>query len=101
MPDFTSKNFQDSGIWIPLDGEIQSKQKVASSKFILETRFEDKKNYEYKIWCKVFFAYCQKIDTSPEFFTVLLFTRKVSTVIDIEGGWALSRSQNAKTSNIW
>ena len=32
-----------------------------------------------------FFAYCQKIVT-PEFFTVLFFTRKVSTVIVIEGG---------------
>ena len=47
-----------------------------------------------------FFAYCQKIDT-PEFFTVLFFTRKDSTVNVIEGGWALSRLQNAETSNIW
>ena len=28
------------------------------------------------------------------------FTRKVRTVNVIEGGWALSRLQNAKTSNI-
>ena len=47
-----------------------------------------------------FFRVLSKIDT-PEFFIVLFFTRKVSTVIVIEGGWALSRLQNAKTSNIW
>ena len=32
-----------------------------------------------------FFTYCQKMDTR-EFFIVLFFTRKVSTVIAIEGG---------------
>ena len=67
----------------------------------LETfRFEGKNDYEHEIWFKVFFVYCQKIDT-PEFFIALFFTRKVSTVIVIEEGWALSRLQNGKTSNIW
>ena len=50
----------------------------------LETfRLEDENDYEYEIWLK-FFAYCQKIDT-PEFFIVLSFARKVSTVIVIDG----------------
>ena len=37
---------------------------------------------------------------SPESFNSLFFTRKVSIVIFSEGGYALSRSQNDKTSNI-
>ena len=72
-----------------------------TSRLLIETfRFEGKNDYEYEIWFKVFFVYCQKIDT-PEFLIVPFFTRKFSTVIVIEGGWALSRLQNAKTSNIW
>ena len=43
----------------------------------------------------------EKLIETPKFFIELFFTRKVSTVIDIEGGWALSQLQNAKTSNIW
>ena len=46
-----------------------------------------------------FFAYFQNID-SPEFFILPFFTRKVSIVIFSEGGYALSRSQNVKISNI-
>ena len=38
-------------------------------------RLKDENDYEYEIWFKVFFAYCQKIDT-PEFFIVLFFHRK-------------------------
>ena len=50
IPDCTSKNFPDSGIRIPLHREIQSKQKVTSSKLMLETfRFEDENHYEYEI----------------------------------------------------
>ena len=67
---------------------------------IMTFRFKDENDYEEEIWFKVFFAYYQKID-SPEFFIVLFFTRKVCTVIVIEGGWAFSRLQNTKTSNIW
>ena len=51
--------------WRPLD----SRTRMSTS-----TRFDLK-----------FFAYCQKIDTQ-EFFIVLSFARKVSTVIVIEGG---------------
>ena len=58
------------------------------------------RDYEYEILFKVFCAYCKTIDTS-KFFIVLFFSRNVTTVIFIEGGWALSSLQNAKTSNIW
>ena len=37
----------------------------------------------------------------PGILTCTFFTRKVSTVIVIEGSWAPYRLQNAKTSNIW
>ena len=46
------------------------------------------------------FAYSQNIDT-PESFIVPFFIRKDSTVIYIEGGSALSWSQNDKTFNFW
>ena len=49
-----------------------------------------------------FLAYTQNVDT-PESFISLIFvflTRKVTTVLFIEGGQDLSRSQNDKTSNI-
>ena len=54
------------------------------SSIIVTFRFKDENNYEYEILFS-FFAYYQKID-SPEFFVVLFFTRKVCTVIVIEGG---------------
>ena len=47
-------------------------------------RFEDENDYEYEIRFKVF-RVLSKIDT-PEFFIVLFFTRKDSTVIVTEGG---------------
>ena len=37
----------------------------------------------------------------PESFSLPFFTRKVSTVIFSEGGYAFSRWQSDKTSNIW
>ena len=61
--------------------------------------FEDEDDYEYEIWLS-FFAYSQIIDF-PESFILPFFIRKVSTVIFSEGGYALSRSQNDKPSNIW
>ena len=42
----------------------------------------------------------QNID-SPESFILPFFTKKFSTVTVSEGGYALSRSQNDKASNIW
>ena len=42
-----------------------------------------------------FLAYSLKIDT-PESFTVVFFTTKVSTLISVEGDEALSRSVNDK-----
>ena len=48
-------------------------------------RFAKENDYEYEISFKVFLACCQKIDI-PKFFIVLFFTKKVSTVIVIEGG---------------
>ena len=45
------------------------------------------------------FAYSQNIDF-PESYISSYFTRKVSTVTFSEGGYALSPSQNDKTSNI-
>ena len=57
---------------------------------MLETfRFEDENDYEYEIWFKVFLRNVKKIDTR-QFFIVLFFIRKVSTVIVIEGDWDLS-----------
>ena len=50
-------------------------------------RFKDEKDYEYT-----------RFD-SREKFVLPFFTRKVSTVIFSEGGYALSRSQNDKTDN--
>ena len=47
-----------------------------------------------------FFAYCRKIH-NPESFIVLFFTLKISAVIFIGEGLALSRLQNDLTSNIW
>ena len=47
-----------------------------------------------------FFAHSQNID-SPESFILPFFTRKVSIVTFSGGGYALSRSQSDKTSNIW
>ena len=57
-------------------------------------------DYEYEIWLKVFSRILKKIDF-PESFILPYFTRKISTVIFREGGYALSRSKNDKTSNIW
>ena len=50
-----------------------------------ELQMQERERLRLRDLIKVFFVYCQKIDT-PEFFTVLFFTRKVSTVIVIEGG---------------
>ena len=48
-----------------------------------------------------FLTYSQKIDY-PENFMVLFSPEKLAlSVIFIEGGYALSRSQNDKTSKIW
>ena len=46
-----------------------------------------------------FLAYSLKIDT-PESFTLVFFTTKVSTLISVEGDEALSRSLNDKIPNI-
>ena len=46
-----------------------------------------------------FFAPSQEIDT-PKASLYFVFSRKVSTVIFIEGGSVLYRSQNEKTFNI-
>ena len=48
----------------------------------------------------IFLAYSQSTD-SPKSFILPFFTKKVSTVTFSEGGYALFRSQNDKTSNIW
>ena len=58
---------------------------IGTQKSIETFRFEKENDYEYDICFKDFLACCQKIDI-PKFFIVLLFTRKVSTVIVIEGG---------------
>ena len=47
-----------------------------------------------------FLAYTPKIDTPESFISLIFFTRKVTTVLFIEEGPDLSRSQNDKTSNI-
>ena len=48
-----------------------------------------------------FLTYSQKIDY-PENFMVLFLPEKLAlSVVFIEGGYALSRSQNDKTSKIW
>ena len=47
-----------------------------------------------------FLAYCLKIDT-PESVIVFFFTAKVSSLISVDGGKALSRSLNDKIPNIW
>ena len=47
-----------------------------------------------------FFAYSQNIDL-PVSFILPFFTGRVSIVIFSEEGYALSRSQNDKTFNIW
>ena len=65
---------------------------------IIETfRFKDENDYDLT---SSFFAYSQNI-VFRESFSLPFFTRKVSTVILSEGGYALSRSQNDKTSNVW
>ena len=46
-----------------------------------------------------FLAYSLKLDT-PESTIVLFFTTKVSSVISVEGGKALSRLLNDKIPNI-
>ena len=61
-------------------------------------KFEDQDDYEYEIGLKVF-SRILKID-SPESFILPFFTRRVSTVIFSEGGYAPSRSQNDKTFNV-
>ena len=59
----------------------------ASTKVKLDTfKLEDAKNYEVEIGLKVIFA--------PD--TFYFFTRKANTVIFIERGKALSRSQKEK-----
>ena len=50
-----------------------------------DLRFEDKNDYTYDDLDLKFFAYSRKID-SLESFILLLFTRKVITVILIKGG---------------
>ena len=50
--------------------------------------------------CDLKFFKVQNID-SPESLILPFFTRKVSTVTFSEGGYALSWSQNDKTTNIW
>ena len=67
----------------------------------LETfRVEDKDNYEYEIWLKVFLCIL-KIETPQKASFTIFITRKVSTVTFGEGGYTLYRSQNDKTSNTW
>ena len=70
---------------------------VGFTKMILETfRFEDENDYTSTRFELKFFASSQNIDFQ-ESFILPFFTRKVSTVILSEGGYALSRSQNGKT----
>ena len=69
----------------------------SSSHLPLKTfRFENEKDYKEE--------YSPEIDT-PEgfisFFFFLFLTRKVNRVIFIERGWALTRSQDDTTFNIW
>ena len=68
---------------------------------LLETfRFEDENDYEYEIWMKDVLAYSPKVD-SPSFASLYFrITRKVSTVILMEGGLALSHLQIDKASKI-
>ena len=48
-----------------------------------------------------FLAYTQKVDTVESFFfSLIFFTRKVTTVLFTEGVQDLSRSQKDKTCNI-
>ena len=62
-----------------------------STKVKLDTfKLEDEKNYEDEIGLKVIFAYFRKKDT------FYFFARKANTVIFIERGKALSRSQKEK-----
>ena len=62
-----------------------------STKVKLDTfKVENEKNYEDEIGLKVIFAYFRKKDT------FYFFTRKANTVIFIERGKALSRSQKEK-----
>ena len=61
--------------------------------------FKNEGVYDDKNLIFSFFAYSLKIDT-PESFIVLFFTAKVSSLISVEGGEALSRSLNDKISNI-
>ena len=72
---------------------IALKEALRQDKTIESFRFE----YDDDI---CFLAYPLKIDT-PESFIVLFFTTKVSTIISVEGGEALSRSLNDRIPNIW
>ena len=53
-------------------------------------RLEDENEYEYEIKVKVFARVLKKM-TRPVNFILLFFTKEVSTVIDTEGGLALSQ----------
>ena len=57
------------------------------SPVILESfRFEDNNDYEYEILLKVFCVLSKNRHPPPDCFIVPFFTKKVSTVIFINGG---------------
>ena len=75
-------------------------QTLGLCSWLLESfRFADENDYEYEIWFKVFSRIVKR--WTRRILHCTFFTRKVSTVIVIGGGWAFSRLQNAKTSNSW
>ena len=91
--------------WVePIENKVANLQgwpffNTSNQEITIETfRFKD--DNEYEIWLLSFFAYSKNID-SPESFILPFFTRKDSTVIFSEGGYALSRLQNDNTFNFW
>ena len=61
-------------------------------------RFEDEDNYDVRFDLK-FIRVFSKYGLPGKLHFTIIFTGKVSTVIFSEGGYALSQSQNDKTSN--
>ena len=68
---------------------------------LIETfRLEDENDYEYKTLTFTFYRVFSKNLHRGKFHCTFLLLEKVITVILIERGYALSRSQNDKTSNV-
>ena len=75
-------------------------EKLNKAVIIESFRFEEENDHEYGTWLSIFSRILKK-QTPRKVWLYFSSARKVITFIFIEGGQAISWSQNDKTPNNW